>query len=162
MISVTFAHEVDETENYERHTLPSELSNQSHFISRMGDEEWTINPVDLNGGSLTVNEARTLQSELRRLINHAADLNSRRPRPVDPIDAAISMEIEACMGDLEWDVKEAAAEFGMTPAKLASRLRGHSSWTLLDVRRVATALSNGNDDVTQEIYARLSTLGLDA
>lgn len=57
-----------------------------------------------------------------------------------PLNESITLEIEAMVADRGWAVAEIAERFGMSKAKLSSRLNGHTAWTAEDLQAVSEAL----------------------
>ncbi|WP_243074819.1 hypothetical protein [Microbacterium sp. SS28] len=120
---------------------------------------WEISPGTTDDKWLTVQEARAYVRELRLAIAAAEALNRHKPRVIAPCDVAIATEVSAVIAEREWGPQEAAARFGWSTTKLASRLRGHSSWTVDDLVEVSDGLS---EDDGLETITRLFGIGMDA
>ena len=136
-----------------------------HFVDYIEEQHawmvWPSNTASDGDGYITVAQAREYVRELQAAIRSADKLNASRPRPVAPCDAAITTEIEALIGDREWDEKYAAGLFGITQQKLTSRLRGHTSWPITDLSIISDALTAALDEANQ-MFWRLIKLSFDA
>lgn len=138
---------------------------QHHYLSRMDNGPWRVSPFqpDLFERDLTLEEARTFAAEILHIVRTAERLEREARKKVpNPVDAAIIAEVIELMASKEWPVEVAAAEFGMTRQQLAHRLGGHSSWTLGDLTAIAKAYSVGNEQVEEEVFQYLASLGFKA
>ncbi len=140
--------EPDSCEENPGYNLESTVSGvESHFIDN-DRGEWKVWPGHVDN-PITVAEANDYVRELRIALSAAKTLNQHKPREIAPSDVAIAAEVEALIADREWTKDEAAEAFGMTPAKLTSRLAGRSGWTVNDLVALADGLGRDEDEVWQ-------------
>ncbi len=152
----------------EEYTYESALRSteyRGHCLTSVDSGPWRLSPV--NAGAqrdITIAEAKRFVDEIKFLIDTAERLERARAKDqkdVHPADAAITAEVQAILGDLDWTVEDAAIVTGLSKAKLLHRINGHSSWTLADLAHLADGLSR-DDDERRELLRRLTSLAIEA
>ncbi len=149
--------EPDSCEENPGYNLESTVSGVgSHFIDN-DRGEWKVWPGHVDN-PISVAEANDYVRELRIALSAAKTLNQHKPKEIAPSDVAIAAEVEALIADRDWTKDEAAEAFGMTHAKLTSRLAGRSGWTVTDLVALATGLGRDEDEVW-ELLASIGNAG---